>query len=37
VRAYIERIERETECKVELISVGPDREQTIAPANPFVL
>jgi adenylosuccinate synthase len=37
VRAYIERIERETECTVELISVGPDREQTIAPANPFVL
>jgi adenylosuccinate synthase len=37
VRAYIERIERETECAVELISVGPDREQTIAPANPFVM
>jgi adenylosuccinate synthase len=35
VRAYIERIERETSCPINLISVGPDREQTIALENPF--
>jgi adenylosuccinate synthase len=35
LRAYIARIEKETECPITLISVGPDREQTIALENPF--
>jgi adenylosuccinate synthase len=35
LRAYIARIEKETECPINLISVGPDREQTIALENPF--
>jgi adenylosuccinate synthase len=35
LRAYIARIEAETSCPINLISVGPDREQTIALENPF--
>jgi adenylosuccinate synthase len=35
VRGYIERVERETRCMIRLISVGADREHTIALGNPF--
>ncbi len=35
VRAYIERVERETRCAIKLISVGADREHTITLENPF--
>lgn len=34
-RKYIAYIEREVECPITLVSVGPDREQTIALDNPF--
>ncbi len=34
-RAYITRIEEEIECPVWLVSVGPDREQTIVVREPF--
>jgi len=34
-RKYIEYIEREVECPITLVSVGADREQTIALDNPF--
>jgi adenylosuccinate synthase len=34
-RRYIERIEREVGCPVWLVSVGPDREQTIVLQTPF--
>ena len=34
-RAYIDRIEREVGCKAWLVSVGPDREQTIVVHHPF--
>ena len=34
-RDYIERIEKAVECPISLISVGADREQTIALTNPF--
>ncbi len=36
VRAYIDRVERETRCAIKLISVGADREHTITLENPFV-
>ena len=35
VRAYIDRVERETRCPIKLLSVGADREHTIALGNPF--
>jgi len=34
-RKYVEYIEREVECPITLVSVGADREQTIALDNPF--
>ncbi len=34
-RKYIAYIEREVECPITLVSVGADREQTIALDNPF--
>ena len=34
-RAYIKRIEEQVECPARLVSVGPDREATIALDNPF--
>lgn len=34
-RAYVERIERETECPAWLVSVGADREQTILLRDAF--
>lgn len=36
-RAYIELIEREIDVPVSLISVGPDREQTVSFEDPFVI
>ena len=36
VRAYIDRVERETRCAIKLLSVGADREHTITLGNPFV-
>jgi adenylosuccinate synthase len=36
VRAYIERVERETHCPIKLLSVGADREHTITLGNPFI-
>jgi adenylosuccinate synthase len=35
VRAYIERVERETRCPIKLLSVGADREHTVTLGNPF--
>jgi adenylosuccinate synthase len=35
VRSYLERIERDVECPIKLVSVGPDRDETIALENPF--
>jgi adenylosuccinate synthase len=35
VRAYIDRVERETRCAIKLVSVGADREHTITLGNPF--
>jgi adenylosuccinate synthase len=35
VRAYLERVERDTRCAIKLISVGADREHTITLSNPF--
>ena len=35
VRAYIDRVERETRCPIKLLSVGADREHTITLGNPF--
>jgi adenylosuccinate synthase len=37
VRAYVTRIEAEVGCRIELLSVGADREQTLAHTNPFAL
>ena len=34
-RRYIERIEREAECPVVLVSVGSRRDETIALKDPF--
>jgi adenylosuccinate synthase len=34
-RAYVERIEREVECPVTLVSVGSRRDETIALKDPF--
>jgi adenylosuccinate synthase len=34
-RRYVEAIERAVGCPIWLVSVGPDREQTIALKNPF--
>ncbi len=36
VRAYIDRVERETRCPITLLSLGADREHTITLGNPFV-
>jgi adenylosuccinate synthase len=35
VRAYLDRVERETRCAIKLVSVGADREHTITLGNPF--
>ena len=35
-RAYVERIEKLTECPVTLVSVGSRRDETIVLSNPFV-
>jgi adenylosuccinate synthase len=35
VRKYMEFIEIQVDCPIELISVGPDRDQTITLVNPF--
>lgn len=35
VRAYIDRVERETRCPIKLLSVGADREHTVTLSNPF--
>jgi adenylosuccinate synthase len=35
VRAYIDRVERETRCPIKLLSVGADREHTVTLGNPF--
>ena len=34
-RAYVQRIEEITETPVFIVSVGPDREETILLRNPF--
>jgi adenylosuccinate synthase len=34
-RAYVERVEALVGVPVELISVGPDRDETIARSDPF--
>ena len=36
-REYIQRIEELTECRVSIISTGPERNQTILINNPFIL
>jgi adenylosuccinate synthase len=35
MRSYIDRVERETRCAINLVSVGADREHTISLSNPF--
>jgi adenylosuccinate synthase len=35
-KRYLERIEALTETPIDIISVGPDREQTIVLKNPFI-
>jgi adenylosuccinate synthase len=37
VRDYVARIEQEVGCPIELLSVGADREQTLACENPFTV
>jgi adenylosuccinate synthase len=34
-RKYLERIESLIETPIDIVSVGPDREQTIVLKNPF--
>tara|TARA_B100000683_G_scaffold159704_1_gene154005 strand:+ start:1150 stop:2442 length:1293 start_codon:yes stop_codon:yes gene_type:complete len=36
-REYIQRIEELTECRVSIISTGPERNQTILINNPFIV
>ena len=36
-REYIQRIEELTECRVSIISTGPERNQTILINNPFTV
>ena len=35
-RKYLKRIEELTELPIDIISVGPDRKQTIVKKNPFL-
>ncbi len=35
-RAYLERIEELVKIPIDIISTGPDREQTIIKRHPFV-
>jgi len=35
-RNYLKRIEKLTELPIDIVSVGPDRKQTIVTKNPFM-